>query len=137
MIKGNDDTRFGRRLESLFWWILRLFPLILLFCVYFTIFRSVDLFEAILHQDDSTLVDYYFGLPQLMSWFCGTFTGSFFLDSLNAVLGYRGILPIFHNNSSIFFYFSYLIGLEILRFFLNFIVFIVRLANNLFEKMCR
>lgn len=123
MIKGNDDTRFGRRLESLFWWILRLAPLIVFFLMNFGYARAGTSNMATIGG-------------VINDMFCEVSDANVVFDTISHV--FYHVLEFFPNqDETIFYYLFYLVFIELARFFINFFLFIIRLANNLFDRFMR
>lgn len=123
MIKGNDDTRFGRRLESLFWWLLRLAPLIVFVLISYG-FSRVD-------------SSYYISLDGVINtYFCELSDSNVVVSTFIRV--FYDVLGFFPSEDiGVIYYFTYLVYIELGRFFINFFLFIIRLANNFFDRFGR
>lgn len=68
----------------------------------------------------------------LMSIFTdlGINTNNFIYTALNDMFGSSGVLPLFTSNSSLMIYFTYIVIVELLHLFIDFIIFIPRLSHK-------
>ena len=57
--------------------------------------------------------------------------------ALNDLFGASGLLPMFANNSALLLYFTYLVIVELVHLFIDFIVFIPRLAHKFLNVLCQ
>lgn len=121
----NINTRFSRRLESIFWWFLRLFPLI--FCLFFEV-------AAVRGGNPE-----YLNISAYIENTFGYLSSSFVYTLFDSIFGAQGFLPFFDSasGSGFFTYLSWLVLVELSRFFITFLLWIVRFATRLLENSLR
>lgn len=97
--------------DSLFWMLIMLVPLIA-----FIVFK----------QDFSANLQMF-----------GINDSNIIYNTLDDLFGSSGIFPLFSANSPYLLYFTYLIVIELMHLFVDFLVFIPRLAHKWFDSFTR
>lgn len=125
MSVGHGETRFCKKLDSLFWWILRLLPLFFILLMLWGHARNGTT-DTYANGDVFNKFGYVF-----RSWAWG-WEGSPIYKGLRAVFcGPNAFLPITSSPDSDFLlYFTYLINLELIHIMVDFLLFIPRLCHK-------
>lgn len=122
---GKGETRFSHKLDSLFWWIIRLLPLIFIVLMFWGIARNGTVEN---YSDGSvyTRFSYVF-----RTWAYG-WEGSPIYRALKIVFcGVNAPLPITATaDSDLLLYFTYLINVELIHIMVDFLLFIPRLCHK-------
>lgn len=118
---NSKSSRFSKRLDSLFWWLVKLLPLVLFVCAVYGFYRN--------------------GGTALWREFSSFMAGFTFLDSTNpiytalyGVFGADGVFPIFSSGNALLQYLSYIVVIDILHIMVDVLVFIPRLAHKWIGK---
>lgn len=120
--------KFG--LDNIFWYIIYLLPIIVLVVQQIGVFKNFSLSDYIQIEAEFAYSDFIFGrsLSVVMDSF--GFNGISFLSSLFVFLDTSGIISGHFLSSSIFMYLDYFILVNLLHLFVDFILFIPRLAHK-------
>lgn len=115
--------------DKLFWFIIMLLPVLayLLSPIGYSIGGGTALTG--LSGDPITLPDFTSYMAQL-----GINTDNVIYDALNNLFGSAGVIHFFNANSVILLYMSYIIFVEILHLFVDFILFIPRLGRKYLDR---
>ena len=128
------DTRFSHKLESLFWWILRLLPIFILLIYCFGASRSSELWSIVVDDGGDTQSLPLLSFKSIFTDTLGFYPSSFFLELFAPFLR-DGFFPLVaFSYCGVFDYLCYCIAIEIVRMMYNVIVFIPRLCVRLIEK---
>ncbi len=133
----NKETRLSYKLDTIFWWILRLLPLMLYVIYCWGGSRSEANWQYVVDDSDSMSL-FLMSLSSFISESLSLYPSSFFIDLFVNLFGSSGIFPLFASfNHSIFVYLSYCVSIEILRMMYNVIVFFIRWAYRAIENLGR
>lgn len=126
-----NGSRFSHKLETLFWWILRILPLIVFIVYCFGASRSEGLWSFVVDDGGDMMAARYVSFENVLSETLSFYPSDFFVDLFLAVFGADGVFPMTRfSYFSIFSYLSYCVCIEILRLMYHVVVFIPRLASK-------
>lgn len=134
----NKETRLSHKLDTIFWWILRLLPLIIFF-----IFNAGAAFSKANWQytiddgDINSFTAFYF--QDIFSFIGLSSFNTLSFNVLNACFGGDGVFPLFYSTvgAGLFEYLAYCVSIEILRVVYNIFVFFIRWAYRAIENIGR
>ena len=122
--KKSGETRFSRKLDCLFWWIVRLLPIFVMF---------VFMWKAYFSGYDENLLwgeNLYYPFEPLSSILTEHFGMNIDNDITNALFTvFDSFVGGFYDTPFIA-YFSYLVYVEIIHLFVDILLFIPRLAHK-------
>lgn len=116
--KKSGETRFGHRLNCLFWWIVRLLPVIIWVVAVWGCAR--------IGEFDYMLNDIEFS--KILGTSFGIFNDSDVIVALNSV--FSDYLGFFDNSEPLMMYGVYLIFVEIFHLMIDILLFIPKLAHK-------
>ena len=126
MLSINTNTkssRFSKRLDSLFWWLLKLLPLVMFVCYIYGYYRS---------GNTDVATNEFFSIIQN---YCMMSFDNVVFQTLFSVFGPEGALPLFNSvRNPIAIYLSYIVIIDILHIMVDVLVFIPRLAHKWIGK---
>lgn len=120
MMRRQSESRFGRKLDKIFWFFISFAPLI---------FYALYLIS---HFEQSEYFSFYVFLSNYLGLF---FSSNNTLSSIfSSILGPSGIFPVFSAQSGWLVLFSYLATVEVVHALFDVVVFIPRLAHKWISK---
>lgn len=128
------SSRLSKKLDSIFWWLIKLLPLIIFLIVNIGFFTAKPIWQYF--ADDGDWSDFFSGGTSLA--LCLEHVGFGYQNFLTAIL--EDIFSDYINFSIANYflgYFSYLVFIEILHILYDVIVFIPRLARKWINMACQ
>lgn len=129
-LNKTKGSRFSHKLETLFWWILRLLPIFIFLIYCFGASRSSELWSIVVDDGGDIQSLPLLSFTTIYNDTLGFVPSSFFRDVFSPFFR-DGVFPLVSLSScGVFDYLCYCIVIEIVRMMYNVIVFIPRLAHK-------
>lgn len=120
---NSKSSRFSKRLDSLFWWIVKIVPLVMFLFYIYGYYRSGN--------TDASSNEFF----SLIQNYCMISFDSVVFNTFFTIFGPDGAFPLFMSvRNPLLVYLSYIVIIDILHIMVDVLVFIPRLAHKWIGK---